>query len=419
MRLNHLVFTKKYQLTLWACTMGFLSYLFYYPFRRAYAATTFDGIFQFGLPFKTLIIIAQVFGFAFSKWIGVKFISTIKPQKRLVTLVLFALFSTVCMLLFAIMPNPYSLIFIFLGSLPLGMFYGIIMTYLEGRQITEFLVATLTASFIIGSGFSKTLGKILMSNANVPEQFVPFLADCIMFLPLVLVLWLLNFTPPPTVDDIESRTLRPNMNAHERQNFVQKLRLPILLFVVSYCILTAFRELRDNFLPEILNNLKLNEAPSYFTKIETPIAMAVILVMVFFSNIRNNKKAFLSINWLMLLGGAIIGVSTFLFQKQLISPTHWLILLGFGVYLAYALCNSLYFERMIAALKEPSSVGFLITLADFYAYFGTIFVLLFKHFFAKDNDFASFFIHTAYVTCLIYMALVIVNIWFFKQKWLN
>lgn len=412
-------FKNNWSLTAWACSLGFLSYLFFYPFRRAYAATVFENIFYFNLPLKTLIIIAQVLGFAVSKWLGVKIISEILPQNKFKSLVYFALFSAICMLLFGLVPAPYSLFFIFLGSLPLGMFYGIILTYLEGRQISEFLVATLTASFIIGSGFAKTLGKWLIDYWLVPEKYVPFAADCVMFLPLVLVLWLLNYTPAPTPLDIERRTKRPNMNKTQRAAFLSKYKIEVILFIISYCILTAFREFRDNFLPEILANLKIKEGPAIFTKTEWPIAIAVITTMIGFKWVKDNKTAFLGINYLMILGGVLIGLSTFLFQKNIISPIYWLICLGFGVYLAYALCNSLYFERMIATIKEPSSVGFLITLADFYAYFGTIGILLYKHFFGANFNYVSFFINMAYIVAVVYSSLVLFNLWYFKQKSLN
>ncbi|MDZ7935164.1 MAG: DUF5690 family protein [Emticicia sp.] len=47
----------------------------------------------------------------------------------------------------------------FWPSLPLGMVYGTILGFLEGRKTTDLLVAVLTASFIMGSGFAKKLSE--------------------------------------------------------------------------------------------------------------------------------------------------------------------------------------------------------------------------------------------------------------------
>ncbi|MDZ7935162.1 MAG: DUF5690 family protein [Emticicia sp.] len=48
----------------------------------------------------------------------------------------------------------------------------------------------------------------------------------------------------------------------------------------------------------------------------------------------------------------MIGVSTLLYQQQMLSPVAWLTSLGLGVYMAYSMCNSLYFERMISFFQK-------------------------------------------------------------------
>ena len=108
----------------------------------------------------------------------------------------------------------------------------------------------------------------------------------------------------------------------------------------------------------------------------------------------------------MLLGGVLIGVSTFLFQQQVFSPVVWLTTLGLGVYLAYSMCNSLYFERLIAAFRKAGTVGFLITYADYYAYSGSIAVLFYKNFFQKSINYLEFFIVLSYCISAVYVVLV-------------
>ena len=49
----------------------------------------------------------------------------------------------------------------FINGLPLGMVFGLVMAYLEGRRQTEMLAAVLCASFIVSSGFVKSVGKWL------------------------------------------------------------------------------------------------------------------------------------------------------------------------------------------------------------------------------------------------------------------
>ena len=198
---------------------AFCTYLCFYPFRRAYTAATFDDLYFWGVHFKILMITAQVLGFAVSKGIGVKIVSEMKPEKRARNLLIFTGLSGLSMLLFGLTPAPYKLIFIFFASLPLGLFYGVILGFLEGRVNTDILVAALTASFIIGSGFAKTIGKWVMNVVGASEFMMPFVADVVMYIPLCISVWLLYQMPPPNAEDIDDRVERRPMYKAERKSF--------------------------------------------------------------------------------------------------------------------------------------------------------------------------------------------------------
>jgi hypothetical protein len=395
---------------------AFCTYLCFYPFRRAYTAATFDDLYFFGVHFKILMITAQVMGFAVSKGIGVKIVSEMKPQNRARNLMVFTGLSGLSMLFFGIVPAPYNLIFVFFASLPLGMFYGVILGFLEGRMITDLLVAALTASFIIGSGFAKSIGKWVMEILGVSEFLMPFVADVLMFIPLCISIWFLSQMPVPNASDINDRVERRPMFKEERKAFLKEFGLGMFLFIISYVLLTAYREFRDNFMPEILKELGYGGQTALFTKTEVPIAVIVLLLMASMRLITNHKKAFLLIQSLLLLGAVIIAVSTFLYQIQVINPIFWLIGVGFGAYIAYSMCNSLYFERMLAAFKYTATVGFMITLADYYAYFGSLGVLFYKNFFQTEMPNVTFFIYTSYFLSGTYFLMVLVSIFYFEKK---
>jgi hypothetical protein len=395
---------------------AFCTYLCFYPFRRAYTAATFDDLYFFGIHFKILMITAQVMGFAVSKGIGVKIVSEMKPQNRARNLMIFTGLSGLSMLFFGIVPAPYNLIFVFFASLPLGMFYGVILGFLEGRMITDLLVAALTASFIIGSGFAKSIGKWVMDFLGVSEFLMPFVADVLMYIPLCISIWFLAQMPVPNVSDINDRVERRPMFKEERKAFLKEFGLGMFLFIISYVLLTAYREFRDNFMPEILKELGYGGQTALFTKTEVPIAIIVLLLMASMRLVTNHKKAFLLIQSLLLLGAVIIAVSTFLYQIQVINPIFWLIGVGFGAYIAYSMCNSLYFERMLAAFKYTATVGFMITLADYYAYFGSLGVLFYKNFFQTEMPNVTFFIYTSYFLSGTYFLMVLASIFYFEKK---
>jgi hypothetical protein len=400
--------------TLFTSLAAFFTYLLFYPFRRAYTAATYDELLFFGIHYKILIITAQVLGFAVSKGLGIKYVSEMQPANRARNLIIIILLSWLCYLFFALVPAPYNLIFIFLASLPLGMVYGIMLGFLEGRRVTDLLVAVLTASFIMGSGFAKSIGKWVMTTLEVSEFWMPFVACAIMLVPFSFCVWLMAQIPPPNLTDRASRSERKPMQKEDRRAFIREFTVSLTIFVVSYILLTTFREFRDNFAPEIWKTLGYGNNSAIFTQTEIPIAIMVLLIMAAMRWIQNNYKAFVIIECLMLSGGVLIGISTLLYQQEILSPVSWLTLLGLGLYMAYAMCNSLYFERMIAAFKQSGTVGFMITFADYYAYLGSILVLFYKNFFQKSINYHEFFIYLSYTVSIIYILLILFSMWNLK-----
>ena len=410
-KLTEIIYRNSFILTLFASVTAFFTYLCFYPFRRAYTAATYDDLAFLGVNFKILIITAQVLGFAVSKGLGIKYVSEMQPQNRSRNLLIMIGLSWICYLFFALTPAPYNLLFIFIASLPLGMVYGTILGFLEGRKSTDLLVAVLTASFIMGSGFAKSIGKWVMTSLGVSQFWMPFVACAMMIVPFSICVWLMGQIPPPTEEDKENRTERKPMKKADRKAFIKEFALSMTIFVFSYVLLTTFREFRDNFTPEIWKLLGYGNNSAIFTQTETPIAITVLLMMAAMRWVKNNYKAFAIIQLLMLAGGVLIGLSTFLFQQKILSPVAWLTTLGLGVYMAYAMCNSLYFERMIAAFKKSGTVGFLITFADYYAYIGSILVLFYKNFFQKSINYLDFFIMLSYGISVIYVLLVALSMW--------
>ena len=415
-KLSEIINRSSFNQTLFASVTAFLTYLCFYPFRRAYTAATYEDLVFAGVNFKILIITAQVLGFAVSKGLGIKYVSEMLPEKRSRNLLIMISLSLICYLFFGLISAPYNLFFIFLASLPLGMVYGTILGFLEGRKTTDLLVAVLTASFIMGSGFAKSIGKWVMTSLEVSQFWMPFVACTIMIVPFGICVWLMGQIPPPTEEDKENRTERKPMQRADRKAFIKEFALSMTIFVVSYVVLTTFREFRDNFTPEIWKLLGYGNNSAIFTQTETPIAIIVLLMMASLRWVQNNYKAFVIIQVLMLAGGVLIGVSTLLFQQKILSPVAWLTTLGLGVYMAYAMCNSLYFERMIATFKKSGTVGFLITFADYYAYMGSILVLFYKNFFQKSINYLDFFIILSYCISIIYVILVVFSMWSLSVK---
>ncbi len=389
--------TNSFWFALYATLMAFCLYTCVYAFRKTFSAATFEGLSYAGISYKVWLVTFQVVGYALSKFVGIKIISELRPALRSIGVVLMIAIAGISWLCFALVPPPYNMVFLFTNGFPLGLVWGMIFGYLEGRRYTEVLGAGLSVSFIFSAGFAKSVGGFIMRDWGTSEMWMPFVSSCLFIIPLLIFLWLLDKLPPPSPLDEQLRTRRQPMDASERKKFVNTFWPGIILFTLTYMLLTTFREFRDNFSAEVWKSLGYGDSPEIFTQTEIPISVAILAVMGSLMLIKNNQLA-LMINHLMIFVGLIlIGVSTFLFQQQLISPPVWMILIGMGLYLGYIPFNSIFFDRLLAAFKYVGTVGFLIYVADAFGYLGSIGVLFFKEFGYASLSWLDFFMSAGYV----------------------
>src|SRR6187551_3751326 len=184
--------------TLYATVAAFCLYTCVFSFRKTFAVATFDGLKYWGADYKVWLVVAQVVGYGLSKFIGIKFIAELKARSRALGILLMVSIAAFSWLLFAVTPAPYNIIFLFTNGLPLGMVWGMVFGYLEGRRMTEVLGAGLSVSFIFSAGLGKSVGGFIMRDWGTSEYWMPFVACCLFAIPLLLFLWLLDKLPPPS-----------------------------------------------------------------------------------------------------------------------------------------------------------------------------------------------------------------------------
>lgn len=402
--------------TLFASVCAFCLYTCVYAFRKTFPAATFEGLNYLGMSYKSWLVIFQVLGYGLSKFIGIKVISELQAHSRATGILLMASIAGVSWLFFALVPAPYNIIFLFTNGLPLGMVWGMVFSYLEGRRMTEVLGASLAVSFIFSAGLCRSIGAYLMQSWGVSQFWMPFIASCLFAVPLLVFLLLIDKVPPPTPLDESQRTKRLPMNGVERRKFALTFLPGIILFVAAYMFLTAFRDFRDNFSAEIWQSLGLGNDPSIYTTTEVPVSIAVLACMASLMLIKNNKSA-LMINHLIIAAGMVtIGISNYLFELSLITPTLWMTLMGLGLYLSYIPFNCIFFDRLIAAFQYTSTVGFIMYVSDSFGYLGSVCVVLFKEFGFAKLSWLNFFISGGYFISVVGTLLILGSMFYFHLK---
>ena len=139
------------QTGLYAAVVVFLAYTMIFGFRKSYTVCTFGGLQFFGLNYKIILVLSQMIGYLLAKFYGIKFISELKRLGRYKIILLLVGIAWAAWLFFALIPPPYNAVFLFLNGFPLGMLWGVVFSYVEGRRSTDFIGAALAVSFIFSS----------------------------------------------------------------------------------------------------------------------------------------------------------------------------------------------------------------------------------------------------------------------------
>jgi hypothetical protein len=378
---------------------AFLVYFCMYAFRKPFTVGLFDEVDVWGFDYKIILILSQVLGYACSKFIGITVISAMLRRQRAFMILGLVVASELALLGFALVDAPYNIVFLFLNGLPLGMIWGVVFSYIEGRRTTELLAVILSASFIMSSGITKSVGKYLMVNMQVSEYWMPFATGALFVLPMIFAVWWLEQTPVVSMQDQLLRHKREPMSRKDRRALFFGIWPGMIALVVMYFILTAFRDYRDNFAADIWSEIGMAQNVRVFAQTEIIIAVISLAIMASLFFVRNNIRAVKLVLLLMIAGLVLLGAGTYFYQQAILQdPFVWMVLIGLGAYVAYIPMGSILFERIIASLRYRSNAGFLIYIADTAGYAGSILLLLYKEFFFHDSSVMDFFILFSYAT---------------------
>lgn len=396
---------------------AFSAYFAMYAFRKPLTVGTFDDIAlaPFGLDYKSALVIMQVIGYALSKLIGIRVIAAFGRQGRARAIAGLIGLSWLALVAFALAPPGLGLVCVLFNGLPLGMIWGLVFSYVEGRRVSELLGAMLCASFIVSSGLVKSAGSLLL-HAGVSERWMPALTG-IPFMPVLLIsLWLLERLPPPSPEDEAARTRREPMTREDRAAFLRDHGLPLALLVTGYVVLTAMRDFRDNFAPELWIALGMGGSSAVFSQSELPVGVIVLASLAALMLVRDNLRALLAMHGLILAGAAMLGLGTLAFQAGWLGPMAWMIVTGAGLYLAYTPFNAMLFDRMIAVLGRTSNAGFLIYIADASGYAGSVALLVWRGLFAPGRNWLPVFIGCSYLAAVLIAVFTVISALYFARS---
>lgn len=352
----------------WSMIAAFGCYFCVYGFRKPFTAGTYEEQFFMGIHWKSILISSQIAGYMLSKWCGIFFVSSITWEKRARAIISSILVAELALLGFGLVPKPYNLIFLLLNGLPLGMIFGYIQGFLEGKKNTELFIAALGSSFILADGVSKSVGVSLL-NWGVAENWMPFAAGLLYALPFLFFVWMLTQIPRPSAQEVADRAERQPMTQKDRIQLVKQLWPGILTISLLYLFASLLRGIRSDFAPEIWQYLGYDGVPSIYSQTEIWVTVGILVINGSLVLIKRNYLAFfislsaIATGYLLLVIAGLGGVHSM--------NSFWLIVLtGFGIYLPYLTITTSVFERMIAITRHKANIGFLMYIVDSIGYLG-------------------------------------------------
>jgi hypothetical protein len=395
-------------LSTWCIVAAFGTYFCTYAYRKPFTAAAYSA------DYKALLVAAQMVGYMLSKFIGIKVVAEMRPERRALAILVLVGLAQVALLLFAIIPPPYNLICMFLNGLPLGMVFGLILGFLEGRKATEALTAGLCVSFIIASGVTKSVGGKLLT-WGIELFWMPFVSGLVFAGPLLFFVWMLSRIPPPTEDDVASRQARLPMNASERWRFFFTYALGLIPLLGFFLLCTVLRNLRDDFARELWQGLGYGEkGPELFTYSEAPVAFVVVVVNGASILIRNNRQALLGALGTSLIGFLLGLIALVGLESGRLSGFAFVVLLGVGLYLPYIAVHTTILERLIALSRDRGNLGYLMSLADSLGYLGYVILLLSVP--SEPALFIQYFKLASWIVCLASLVFLAATMVFFIRR---
>jgi hypothetical protein len=404
--------------TAFASLAGFATYFSMYAFRKPFAAATYGPVagWHYALDFKIALVIAQVLGYATAKFIGIEFISSMQPSYRARAILGLIGGSWVALVLFALVPALWKVPALFCNGLCLGMIWGLVFSFMEGRRTSEVLGAVLCASFIVSSGAVKSVGILLMRVFNLTAFWMPA-ATGLAFVPvLFLGVWGLASLPPPSAKDEAARVRRAPMSGRDRRAFLADYGLGIALLVVTYVFATALRDFRDNFGAELWTALGYAHPGSVFTSTEIPVAAVALVALGIIVKVKSNVRALAVIHGVIIGGLLLLGASTLAFDAGVLPPLPWMIASGAGLYIVYTPFNAMLFDRLVAVSGRVANAGFLIYVADSAGYAGSVALLLWRNFALLTAPWLTVFRYAAYTTSVVGIVLVSLSLGYFSHR---
>jgi hypothetical protein len=363
-------------LTIYAFTAAALTYFCVYAFRKPFTAADYAGPKLIDIEPKIMFVTVQAIGYTISKFVGIVIISVLNKHFRGLWIIFCLVVCELGLIGFGAATFDSKPVLMFINGLPLGLLWGLVFSFIEGRQTTEFLATGMCISFIIASGAVKAVGSALIQNLHVDEYWMPALTGGIFFPLLIVGTYMLELLPEPSIRDIEMRAKRVSMTHADRVKLLRTFWPGILVMTIFYMTLAAIKDFRDNFAPELWSRFGWADTPpTLFAVSEIIVGIIVVIpILLFMVFIKHNLRTLVAYHLLIFCGLIVVGAVAIV-QRAKTSETVMMVGTGVGLSLAYVPFSQIIWDLILATFRYSATSGFLMYVCDSLGYLSSVGVI--------------------------------------------
>ncbi|WBR14775.1 hypothetical protein pkur_cds_601 [Pandoravirus kuranda] len=296
-------------------------------------------------------------------------------------LVIFALlFSAAPNLLFAVDDVTVRVVSRFLGSFFFSWTFCVYIGYAQGRRASDALMPAATACMLVSSSLSRAIAPAVKDHLldDVGDQayrWMPATVSALALPPLVVAAAALAMSPRATEADAAARVRRTGGTLTTDLKWLGKHWAPLLGLAVNNTVLQAVRGVRDIFATDLLGA----DAPWWHWIVaDVPACLGACALYAPFVFLRGNRRAFMLVNVLGLVAGALMVVAGVLGLVDALDALPFLVVSGLGYFLAVVpfAGGGVIIERLVAASGTPVDAMLLNVVCQLPGYTGALGVLL-------------------------------------------
>ncbi|CAE7183174.1 unnamed protein product [Symbiodinium pilosum] len=309
---------------------------------------------------------------------------------------------------------------VFSSSFISSFLYGGMVTYLEGRQSTEIMLAAIAASLTVAGTLSRAAATALLG-WGLPARLMPLvLGGCSCFLACICIV-LTDRAPKPSRADVAARSARTAMTSRQQWDFVRNHAFGVVASISAWAGLVGLRSFRDFYAQQVYT-AALAEPPSskVYAMADIPGAVTSFISLVLMSWVKDSQKALRLMLVICASGLVVIAVLTWLLREGWLDGISWLLLYSAAFYTSFSMLNAPLNERIFAVSRAEGTCSFLIFASDGAGYVVTIGLLMYQSFGPLSNTNAEvvleLFVQLLYILTVPIVFLLLMSVRYFSRS---